>query len=546
MKFYKKRAFLIIIDIIFLIIILSGYFFFAFDRLSEQGIYCDVGLLGNRAMGIYKNLHIEGEDFITFCSKSFPLTLLDYHGPVEIYAFLPAMYIFGNTAFSLHVVPVIFGGLVLLVFYALVLLLYRSRLLAGSIIVMLAFLPTFIAANRIGLYTSTLSMFFGVSSVLCYVLWIRKNKFYWLAAACFLLGLGIGSRCQFWWLPPALLIFAVIFYHGQFLRIKTMPFLKKAFCFFALFIGSFPLVLFNIRSQCQTLRFFTKHAVVSADGIPNLHYIKNFMERVNELASLLNSTVYCGANENPVIVYTFIAAVAILLLNALFLPILAKRRISGVYLFPLIIFLLVFLQSPLTCSGMSALHIFYMLPFALMIIAAAVASCQIRFLRMFFSALLIAVMIFSLRINFISLLGREAHLWTHGGSEVRWNIALDALEWLKKNGIERVGLGDTGIKDALVYQNGSDKGIEEVFYADFLGNFISREAKENALRERLRGEKEGYYLFRRYPWVPYFDDFAKIAKEENKDIAIAKEFKMHQQGGETVYVLYKVNDTIQK
>jgi 4-amino-4-deoxy-L-arabinose transferase-like glycosyltransferase len=456
------------------------------------------------------------------------------------------MYAFGNTAFSLHVVPVVYGGLVLLVFYILIFLLYRSRLLAGLISIILAFLPTFIAANRIGLYTSTLSMFFGVSSVLCYVLWIRKNKFYWLAAACFLLGLGIGSRCQFWWLVSALLIFAIIFYREPLLRIKELSFFKKTLCLFALFISSFPLVLFNIRSQCQTLSFFVKHAVVSSDGISNLNYIQNFKERASELVSLLNSTVYCSANENPIIVYMFIAAVIILLLNTLFLPILTKRKISRVYLFPFIIFLLVFLQSPLTCSGMSALHIFYMLPFALMIIAAAIASCQTRFLRIFFSALLIAAVIFSLRINLISLLGREAHLWTHGGSEVRWNIALDVLGWLKKNGIERVGLGDTGIKDALAYQNGSDKGIEEVFYADFLRKSTSREAKENALRERLRGEKEGYYLFRRYPWAPYFDDFAKIAREENKDMTVAKEFKMHRPRGETVYILYKVNDIVQK
>jgi len=540
MKFYKKQKFLITIDIILLFIILSGYFFFAFDRLPEQGIYCDVGLLGNRAMGIYKNLHIESKDFINFCNKSFPLTLLDYHGPVEIYMFLPAMYIFGNTAFSLHVVPVIFGGLALIVFYAIVFLLYRSRALAGLISAMLASLPTFIAANRIGLYTSTLIMFFGLSAVFCYVLWIRKNKFYWLSAGCFLLGLGIGSRCQFWWLPAALLIFAIIFYREPLLRIKELPFLKKALIFLALLIGSSPLILFNIRTQCQTLRFFSKHVVVSADGISNLNYVQNFIERVRELISLLNSTVYCGANANSVMIYTFIAAVVIILLNALFLPILAKRSISCVYIFPLGVFLLVFLQSPLTCSGMSALHIFYMLPFALMVIPAAIASCQIRFLRIFFSALLIAAVIFSLRINFVSLLARQAHLWTHGGSEVRWNMALDVLEWLKKNGIERVGLGDTGIKDALIYQNGSDEGIEEVFYADFIGKSISREAKENALRERLRGEKDGYYLFRRYPWAPYFDDFAKIAKEENKGIIIVKEFKAHQQGGETVYILYKI------
>ena len=96
----------------------------------------------------------------------------------------------------------------------------------------------------------------------------------------------------------------------------------------------------------------------------------------------------------------------------------------------------------------------------------------------------------------------------------------------------------------MTYLNGSDEGIDEIFYANYLKKFMTRESRENALRERLRSEREGSYLFRNYPWVPYFDDFAKIAKEENKNIAIAEEFKMHKTDGDKVYILYKVSDVI--
>jgi hypothetical protein len=98
----SKRIFLIIFDIIFIVFLMGGYFLFAFDHLSEQGIYCDVGLLGNKAMGIYKNLRFEDPTFITLCGRSFPLVLLDYHGPVEIYLFLPV-----NLAAFLHPSPAI-------------------------------------------------------------------------------------------------------------------------------------------------------------------------------------------------------------------------------------------------------------------------------------------------------------------------------------------------------------------------------------------------------------------------------------------------------
>jgi hypothetical protein len=191
---------------------------------------------------------------------------------------------------------------------------------------------------------------------------------------------------------------------------------------------------------------------------------------------------------------------------------------------------------------MAALHIFYALPFVLMIIPAAISLCQTRFLRIFFSSLFIIATIFSLRVNFLSLIDRRAHLWTPLGSEVRQNIALDVLKWLKKNNIKSIGLGDFGMRGSLAYLNGSEAEIDDIFYAKQFTR--SREVEENVLRKRLRNEREGYYLFRRYPWVPYFNDFAKIAKEENKNIVIAEEFKAHEPDGETVFILYKVSGTI--
>jgi 4-amino-4-deoxy-L-arabinose transferase-like glycosyltransferase len=263
-------------------------------------------------------------------------------------------------------------------FYILVLLLYRSRILSAALSLLLAFSPTFIAANRVGLYTGTLLMFFGVSSVLCFLLWVRKKRFSWLAGACLLLGLGIGSRCFFWWFFAALLIFSIIFCRKQLQELCNLCLRKKLISFFMLSIGSLPLVLFNMLNGCQTMRFFVKHTIVSSDGVSNLNYLQNLKERVSELLNILKGTAYSGSNENMVNVYMLVVSVIILMLSIVYAQVFKKQRICGSYLFPSVIFLLVLIQSPLTISGLSALHIYYMMPFALMIIASAVMFSKNR------------------------------------------------------------------------------------------------------------------------------------------------------------------------
>jgi hypothetical protein len=542
MQSASKRSYTLIFDIVFLISVLIFYFYFACDRLTSQGIYCDVGLLGNKALGIYKNVHFEGVDFINLFHKSIPLMLLDYHGPIEIYLFLPALYMFGNTAFALHIVPVFFGGLTVIVFYILALLFYRSRLIAIALNVLLVSLPNFIAASRVGFYTGTLLMFFSLTSTLCFLLWMRKKLFFWLIIAVFFLGLGIGSRCNFWWFPVALLVFSFLFYKDPLHRIKALRMREKLVCLFTVSLGIFPMILSNLTGRFHTIRFFMKHLIISNDGISNLNYISNLHERIQHLIDILVGNVYTYTlTNNWVNSYILVFGVSVFLIGILYNRLLIKKKSNTALFFPIIISLLILLQSPLTPSGLGALHILYLLPFLLMSGATAILLFR-GYLKIIFLSLFLIFTGTSFFINYYSLRYRQAHLCVHGGIEVRWNVVLDVLNWLKENNINKVGLGDTGIRDALSYLSGFQLDIADIFYADYLQ--IDKKSKEEILRKRLKKEKEGYYLFRprALSQVQYFERFCSIAQEENKRVEVAREFTVEGAGNQTVFVLYRVTD----
>jgi len=537
----KKKALRIIIDLFFLIIILSTYFYFALDNLSEQGVYWDVGILGNKALGIYKSLRFDEPEFIRLFNKSFPLMLMEYHGPVEVYFFLPALYLFGNTAFALNIVPVIFGGAALFVFYILVILLYQSRILAILLNLLLSSLPTFIGANRIGFYTATLVMFFCLSSILGFLLWAKKGKFYWLAIAFLMLGFGIGSRCFFWWFPVAMIIFSVFFLREPLFRLKMLKLRQKIICLFSISTGIVPIIIYNLRGNFYTLRFFLRHLILSSTGVSNLNFIGNIGKRIKHLVDILEGNIYAGATNNMINIYILTFSLSVLLITIIYLLV-KKKPIQKSLLFPVIVSLLVFLQSPFTPSSLDPLHILYILPLVLMISATAVTLHKNRYIIIILTFFLAVATGLSLKTNYFSLTGQKAHLILHGGNEIRWNIASDVLRWLKDNNIKRVGLGDTGIMDSLLYLSGYELDIEEIFYGSHLS--VPRETKEEALRQRLRNEKEGYYLFRppdRY-LIRYFERFNYIAGQENKKVEIAKVFETPAPVEEPVFIIYRVSD----
>jgi hypothetical protein len=177
-----------------------------------------------------------------------------------------------------------------------------------------------------------------------------------------------------------------------------------------------------------------------------------------------------------------------------------------------------------------------------MISATAVTLHKNRYIIIILTFFLAVATGLSLKTNYFSLTGQKAHLILHGGNEIRWNIASDVLRWLKDNNIKRVGLGDTGIMDSLLYLSGYELDIEEIFYGSHLS--VPRETKEEALRQRLRNEKEGYYLFRppdRY-LIRYFERFNYIAGQENKKVEIAKVFETPAPVEEPVFIIYRVSD----
>lgn len=522
-------------DAAFLAALCAFYAWWAFDELSKQGIYCDIGLLAWKALAPLVGFDVGPADphFLTLAGRSFPLMLLDYHGPAEIYFAMPWIAWLGHTAFSLHIGPVLLGLATIPLFYALQVLIYRSRPAAAVNSALLATSISYVVGCRLGLYAGTLLIFLALAAALCFLQWDRTARLGWAAAGFFWLGAGLGSRIFFVWFALALLGFA--WRAGLLSKLRRFTRRQAVYCGAALLVGVLPVLFANIQEPLFSLRFLTKHAVVSSDGISNVLYPANLLERLRHVASLWRGNAY-SIGRNPLNVGVLLAAWALYLWKVW------KERKKALpekwTRLPLWVAGTTLLLSPLTPSGLQPLHLFVAYPFFYFTPGSLLAGVRPRFRRLAVRACVALAVVVVLR-NAAQFHFEEAHRRIHGGADVRWNGLGAVSDWLAARGIRSVALGDTGLMDSLRFLTGMKAEVTEVFWAPYLK--VPRQEAEDRLRRRFEAETEGYYLFRApdIRWLDYLPRFLEIADDAGKRVAVEETFLAED--GEPLFVLYKVD-----
>jgi hypothetical protein len=133
----------------------------------------------------------------------------------------------------------------------------------------------------------------------------------------------------------------------------------------------------------------------------------------------------------------------------------------------------------------------------------------------------------------------RAHRNIHAGQELKWDIMSEVKDYLFARHIERIGIGDTGLEDQLLYLSKFELDTEEVFSAEYKN--ISLQEAQDALVKRFKSEKKGYYLFRAQEasWIPFFGDFRNTVLKSGKNLFLERRFISPE--GIVVYLLYRVS-----
>jgi len=532
----------IVTDVLLVAIFCSIFTYWFFRDLDSQGIYSDVALVGSAALSVKNNTpdYYYANASLNFLGKEMPLMLNDYNAATDIYAAIPWVYIYGNKPIALNIPGFIWGILAILVMYPLCFRLFNSRLCSALALSMLVTSPTFIIAARIGLYTGNLTIFFSLLSVFLLFLWQEKKKKIWLLFMGLSLGMALSGKIQFLWFINAILVYIAITKKTR----RDFFILKNIFVFaIGMLIGALSFILGNITGHFLSFIFFSKYAFISRTGIHNFNYFFNFMERFKETISLINSTALRSSAEYPnyLGIYLFCIGTVFIAIMAVYKRTREQKLKENNSSLPILIFIFIIAQSPFTMTYFDVHHMIILLPFMFLV---AVFPVYVMFksfaswlLRLLGAGVLLLSILFIVH-NCRLLIDYKAYRNIHSGEELKWNVLPDVIRFLGKEGIKEIGLGDTGMNDAILFLTNFSLGTEEIFYAPYKSS--QKQKQEELFINRLNKEKEGYYLFRAEEgaWIHYYPDFRKLVSACGKNIELFKEFPAP--GGRVVYRLYKV------
>ncbi len=520
---------------------LAAYRHWTVQDLPKQGLHYDVALVGVNSLGLYRGFTPnDRRDNDLFVGPA-PLMFNRYNGAVECYlGALPALFVFGATPYALNLAGVSWGFVFLLLCGLAGWVWFENRWAAPVVLTLLGTLPSFAAFSRIGLYAGTVHGSLFAAAVLFFLIyWKNPGKNWAFPAAAVFMGLALGSRTLMVWYFAALALTAAMNAPLR-RRIAELPAPHKIFSAAALCSGPLLVFLANARHGWFTFGFFSKFSLHSRSGVDNLAYGANLLERGREFLTLWNASAWTNINRpNRLAAALLIAAVLLTIVDLISrkknLP-----RPPAAGLWPLLVCLLVFALSPFTPTFLDVHHLSALYCPAALLLASPLfgppAGPGKKYVRFLFAAGLLAYA----SVNVSLFRQFQPHRNVHGGTEVKWDVMTEVIAWLQKQGIHRLGLGDTGISDPFVFLAGGGIQADEIFHAYYFED--AREKREGLLRQRLRQEKTGFYLFREpeIERIPFHDRFLEIVASEGK--RITPEARFPAPDGTPVFVVYRVED----
>jgi hypothetical protein len=280
-----------------------------------------------------------------------PLMVQDYIGALNVYLAIPFLALGGVNVVALRWLPLLTGGLTLLLTWRV------ARLLGGPLAahvaaLLLAVSPTFVFWSRQGIFVTNLTALFFMASLLTGLRWWRKGRPADLYLTALFWGLGLYAKLLFLWAIGAMLVTAAV---ARLLpparRKPTAPFAPFASFVFCFLLPLLPLIIFNLQTG-GTLASVLDNLGESYYGVNNRAYIPNLTVRLGQLWPLLRGDHFWylgGIFANPWAPY--LAAGTVLLGIGL-----GFRTRRWAHLLPVALLLLIVAQSAFTVSDLFITH----------------------------------------------------------------------------------------------------------------------------------------------------------------------------------------------
>ncbi len=242
----------------------------------------------------------------TLWGRDMPLMVIQYLGALKAWLYLPILY-FNPTTFLLRLPLLLVGGASVWMAYA---LLHRisGRAAAVAAALLLATDPSFLLATGLDFGPIALLHFFLLAGILLLLRFDRTQSRTCLAAAFFLFGLALWHKALFIWMLAGLAAASAVVFPKRLLELFTAA--RLAIAGFALCLGAFPLLYYNVMTGGATLRTQDVMSAVApvsqkwlilkntVDGSALFGFLTEESQRIPSLTPSLPERISIGLNHS--------------------------------------------------------------------------------------------------------------------------------------------------------------------------------------------------------------------------------------------------------
>lgn len=249
--------------ILFLILVLAFILRFYKITLVPPSLNWDEASIGYNAYSVLQTGHDEWGEFLPLHFKSYG----EYKLPGQVYASIPAIYIFGLTPFGVRVTPLVYGVLTVLFLYFLTKSLYKKEGVALITAFFLAVSPWHIQLTRAS-FESSFALMWVILGVWFFVKGFKNTKWWFISMIPFAIAVYTYNSARFF--VPLFLITNFIIYRKDLLASKKTAILS-AFLFALLMI---PLALFMVSGGGEA-RYKLVSVTDEAGLVPRIEEARN-------------------------------------------------------------------------------------------------------------------------------------------------------------------------------------------------------------------------------------------------------------------------------
>lgn len=405
---------------------------------------------------------------------AFPLMVQNHIGATQIYAALPFIWLLGPTAVALRSMTVLVGALTIIASYAFVVQLW-GRTAAFYTALWLASFGSFIFWSRQGVFVTTLAPFFAICAMALGVAWYRNPRPRLLGVVGLCVGLAAYSKVSALWLLNGAVLWAIIALNRR-LPALAVEWISKRWrelivLVLGLLLGTWPFILYNIRSGWASVRVVQESADRTYLGISNADVLGNLRIRIEQLADVLRSGEHLwylgGTFPSTLALASVIVALLVLLLDSA----LTRERDWRITLFVPFLLLAALLQSCFTISSLWYTHFAIVVMLPAIIFGSAVQRLQrwVQRTPSFLSQAAYTAMLLLAALTFLSQLRSSINYLdttiATGGRSFHSAAIYDVARFLRDQPEPIVAL-DWGISTSVEYLNGARKPIKEIYGYD--------------------------------------------------------------------------------